>query len=645
MAIVKMKKIRGIILDSDRDDMFFQLQRFGLLEIMQPDEENPEWEGLLSPTQTRQEQITAQAEKARAALAALDQYAPEKTGLFSQRPVIKEHELFLDTASALELVDEILKYSEAVNSILSFQTKLRNEKTSLEPWVNLDAPLDTASTANLYAAFGVLPASVPLGSVTGALNQAADTAALFLSSTDNQQHYILLLCHQSERQAALETLKVYGFTHANLKNVTGTASENILDIDRQLAQLEREKQSDIDLISGYKENRLDIKICADHLSADLSREQALQKLAATEKTLVLKGWFPASEQAVLETLMGRFDCAYEITDPDPEDDVPTLLKNNKLTEPLNMVTEMYSLPAYDGIDPNPLIALFFTMFFGIMYADMGYGLILIFGSLFITKKAKPRGVIGQMMRLATLCGITTLISGLLFGSFFGDAVPQITEAFGGERIDWFSNLSFVMNPMESPMLILVLSLVLGAIHILFGMGVKAYMCIRDGHPLDALFDVGSWWLLFAGIAVLALGGTKWIALAGVAALVLTQGRDKPTIVGKLVGGIASLYDITAYFSDVLSYTRLMALVLATSVIAQVVNILGTLTGNIVICIVIMIVGHSFNMGINIIGTYVHAARLQYLEFFGKFYKDGGRSFDPLRVKPSFVDILKEEKSL
>lgn len=203
-------------------------------------------------------------------------------------------------------------------------------------------------------------------------------------------------------------------------------------------------------------------------------------------------------------------------------------------------------------------------------------------------------------------------------------------------------LPYVFSPLEDPLLVLIGALAIGFIQIIVGMAISAYMKIRDGHPLDALMDEGSWWLLFAGIAVLALGGTYWIALAGVLALVLTQGRSKPTLVGKIVGGLASLYDITGYFGDILSYSRLMALMLAGGVIATVVNMLGALPGSLVFYLIIFLVGHVFNMGINIIGTYVHASRLQYLEYFGKFYKDGGKPFKPLALKTKYVDIIKEE---
>jgi V/A-type H+-transporting ATPase subunit I len=272
-----------------------------------------------------------------------------------------------------------------------------------------------------------------------------------------------------------------------------------------------------------------------------------------------------------------------------------------------------------------------------MFNDLGYGLVFIIASLIIQKKFRLTGGTRNMIRLVLECGVTTAIFGVITGSFFGDAIPVVAGLLGRSV-----TIPSLLNPLQDPMSVLILSLVLGVVQILFGMGVKAYILIRDGKPLDALFDVGSWWLLFAGVAVGALCGFWWVAIAGVAALVLTQGRSKPTIPGKIVGGIASLYDITSYFSDVLSYSRLMALMLAGGIVASIVNVLGSLFGSVILFIPIFIIGHVFNIGINVIGTYVHAARLQYLEFFGKFYADGGKPFRPLDRKTKYFEIIKEE---
>lgn len=191
------------------------------------------------------------------------------------------------------------------------------------------------------------------------------------------------------------------------------------------------------------------------------------------------------------------------------------------------------------------------------------------------------------------------------------------------------------------MTVLVLGIGLGCVQLLVGQCIHIFMGFRDGEGPDALLDVVPWWIVFGGIALMALQGSPLLLLLGVLALILTQGRHEQGLLKKLWGGISSLYDVTGWLSDVLSYSRLMALMLATTVIASVVNMLGTLPANLLVFIPIFLFGHSFNLGINLIGTYVHAARLQYLEFFGKFYKDGGRAFQPLRYQTNYVDVLND----
>ena len=342
-------------------------------------------------------------------------------------------------------------------------------------------------------------------------------------------------------------------------------------------------------------------------------------------------------------------CAYEWREPDPEEIPPTLLKNQKWLSCINMVTEMYSLPAYrGGIDPNPLIFGFFVVFFGMMFADLAYGLVLWAVSLGITKKYRPKGTVGNMFQLGQYLGISTAVFGVLTGGFFGDAVYQFTTAFFPEHV---ITLPALINPLQDPMTIMVIALGLGVLHMLFGQCVHIYMEARDGRLLDGILDVVPWWIVFAGIALAALQGSAVVVLVGFLALLFTQGRHKKGIVRKLLGGLASWYDITSWLGDILSYCRLMALMLATSVISQVFNILATLPGEglpkpvgILVFLVIFLVGNLFNMGINIIGTYVHAARLQYLEFFSKFYKEGGIPFRPLQYDTKYVDINDEEEN-
>ena len=293
-------------------------------------------------------------------------------------------------------------------------------------------------------------------------------------------------------------------------SLKGAAEENIEEIERQLASIKREISAETDKIKELSHHRGDIELCIDSLNQELSKIDTAQRLLGTESVFYLEGWVTAPEEKRVADLLLKYTCAFEFTDPAAEEyaDVPIKLKNNKLTEPLTMVTEMYSLPAYEGIDPNPLIMPFFSIFFGIMYGDMGYGIVLLILGILAKTKLKPRGVLNYMTGLLIICGVTTILAGAAFGSFFGNAIPIVTEMLGLGEKDPLLALRLI-DPMTDPLKLLVGSLIIGAIQIIVGMAIKAYMLIRDGKPLDALFDVGSWWLLFAGIAVGALKGVVW----------------------------------------------------------------------------------------------------------------------------------------
>jgi V/A-type H+-transporting ATPase subunit I len=346
-------------------------------------------------------------------------------------------------------------------------------------------------------------------------------------------------------------------------------------------------------------------------------------------------------------LLDGFSCAWESEDPTEEDtpNVPVSLKNNWFTRPLNMVTDMYSLPSYKGVDPNPLMSFFFILFFGIMMADMAYGLIMILISLVVVKKSRPNGpTMKHMMPLMGYCGVATFIMGALTGGFFGDFIPQLLKILNPEST---FEMPALFSPLNDAVTALVGSLVLGVVHIFFGMGVSVSMKVRRGQVMDALCNEGAWYLVFALGAAAYLtkdipGASKICVIAIIVLLVLTQGYGKEGLIGKLMGILGSLYsNVTGYFSDILSYSRLMALMLAGAVIAQVFNTIGALTGNVVGFFIISMVGNALNFALNLLGCYVHDMRLQCLEFFNRFYEDGGKPFRPVSIQAKYVDIVNE----
>jgi len=649
MSIVKMKRLRLFGMSSDRQELFRQLQHLGCVEIDEPTDKlsDPEWAALLARPAGNALAETKEAHTlVSSALATLNKYAAIKSGLFAPRPEVTELQFFDDEtrATALAAAAALTSGERRISALYADQSKLKTQKLALTPWLELDIPLDTASTRDVTVIFGAISANASFKAVEEELLAATELAELTPAGKDRELQYILFVCHKSGEEAAMEVLKQYGFSRATLRGCTGTAAENARALEIELVKLDRELVEVKGMIAAYSSSRESLKLCLDRLEQEMARESAKARLLSTEATFFLDGWVPAPDLVELESILENFVCAWDTADPQKEEypQVPIQLKSNALTRPINMVTEMYSLPAYDGIDPNPLVMPFFVFFFGFMFADLGYGIILTIFSLVVRKKAKPKGTMGYLFGIMTMVGISAAIIGFFTGSFFGDAIATVSGMLGQPT----PNLSFLTNPIISvvkdPLTVLILCMVIGCVQILTGMAIKAYMLIRDGHPLDAIFDIGSWWVLFAGVAVGALAGNWIVVWIGVAMLVLTQGRSSPSIPGKIIGGVASLYNITAYFGDVLSYSRLMVMMLAGSVIGSIFNLLGAMPGNIFVFIIIFIIGHVFNMGLNIIGTYVHTSRLQYLEYFGKFYKEGGRPFKPLKINTKYVDIVKEE---
>jgi V/A-type H+-transporting ATPase subunit I len=372
----------------------------------------------------------------------------------------------------------------------------------------------------------------------------------------------------------------------------------------------------------------------------------------TEKTFYISGWIPEKSKDKVEKILQKNECWYEIKQAEEDEKHPILLNNNSFAQPFESITELYSLPSSSNIDPTAVMAPFYMLFFGMMLADVGYGLIMAVACFMILKKFNIEGTLQKMVKLFFYCGISTACWGVMFGSWFGDAISAIAKVMFNS--DFTINAVWI-NPMDQPMTLLIFSFLFGIVHLFIGMGVNAHMLIRDGHPLDALFDIGFWYGFIIGIGMWLFGNSivaglaqtgKWMTIVFAIGLVLTQGRAKKGIVSKLISGVMSLYNITGYLSDILSYSRLLALGLATSVISSVVSILGSMGGSgffgSILLIVVLVVGHTFNIAINALGAFVHAARLQYVEFFGKFYEGGGEAFDPLIKKTKYIKIIKEE---
>ena len=646
MSIVKMKRLRLIALARDRDELLSSLLHAGCVEVSEPpaDLADP----LLRRDKARVAEAKSELAELKQALSVLRRQAPQKEGLLTPRQVVRERDL-LDhgaMAAALEKARTVNDHAKAAGQCSARETRLNAELQSLRPWEACDLPLNEAGTRCVAVLLGTVPSAVDFDAMAGAVSEAAEASQVTLLSADGQQQCLEVLVHRSQEGAALEALRSYGFSLPQFKDASGTARDNVRRLEGELEAVRARRQAELDAIRAMGPETGALKLCVDQVQQVLATEETKERILAGGSILCLDGWVDEPNVSKLEQALAAFDCAWELTDPAPEEypKVPVKLQNGPLTRCMNMVTEMYALPVYGTVDPNPLMAPFFILFYGIMMADMGYGLLMVLGAVFMIKKMRARGGMRNFAELLFYCGISTFVIGALTGGFFGDFLPQLASIINPDTT--FTALPALFTPLEDTMAILVGSLVLGFIQIITGQVVSFVKKARDGHLWDGVWDEGPWWMIYLGVGLAVLGvgnvaGYPVVLIVGILMLAYGSTRNSKGI-GKVGAFVGAVYNgATGIFGDVLSYARLMALMLSGSIIASVFNTLGAITGNVITFVLIAMVGNALNFALNLLGCYVHDLRLQCLEFFKTFYQDGGKPFRPLAINTKYVDIKEE----
>ena len=418
------------------------------------------------------------------------------------------------------------------------------------------------------------------------------------------------------------------------------------DVNRQIFELTKSAL-------GYEKYVTDLKILYDVIGLDIERAEAEQKFLKTDSTFVLEGWLPERVASVTvdEIKQAVPDVFVQLLAPEAKDEPPTLVENNRFVKPYEQITDMYSSPRYREIDPNPIMAIFYFLFFGIMIGDAGYGLILAIAGFVVGTSKKFDTGIKRLALLVGMGGISAIIWGVLFGGYF-------SIDFGE------TNVAIILNPLDKPLLLLVLSIGLGVVQMVTGFVIKFVALCKEGKPFSAIFDCGSIILLFAALILLVIGmlpslapmlgidvsftppkalttAAIVLAISGVALILIFGGRESKNVFGKVVGGFKGLYGLVNLLSDLLSYCRLFGLCLASCAIGLAFNSLGEILMGIpvagyVIGGIVLAVLHVFNLALGVLSAYVHDARLQFLEFYGKFYDGGGRLFAPLGQKTKYI---------
>ena len=662
MAIVKMKKLRLMAVRDQKEKLLRELMLFGCVEFREPEEDglDPLLSERLSRESSAVSEHRAEKTKLQQAIDVLDSYAPAKSSLLSAKPDVDLEE-FLNRESLDEyrgVADKILADEDRIKRITAEESRIRGVIESLAPWLGFDCPLETEGTHDSALLLATVPAKTSLDTVRQALADAAEEAELFAVSKDKTQHYLALLCHRSQLQQALEALRAFSFSIMSFSGMTGTPKENTERCKQQLKELAKEKRHLTADIQSDAKFRSGLKLWADRADTDIAFCEAEDKLMGTQSTVILDGWFPAEKQTELEKLLGSFDCAFEVTDPTEDEypEVPVELKNNKLTNSMNMVTNMYSLPAYNGVDANPLMAPFFILIYGLMMADIGYGLVMVIAAIVAMKKIKPKANSLAFCQLLLYAGLATMLMGALTGGFFGDMPYRLVHMINPAST--WEGLPYLFSPVRDSNAVLYGSLVIGLIHLNTGMVISFVEKCKAGNVLDGVFEEGSLWVILVGgilwgstklfTGAPALLGTVGVVIVIIGSVMLLFGAGRHSKgFGKVTAAFGCIYNtLTGWFGDVLSYSRIMALMLAGGVVAQVFNTIAVMpaeSGGLNLFtgfafLVIFLIGHALNFGLNLLGCFVHDLRLQCLEFFGKFYVDGGKPFNPLKVNARYYDV-------
>lgn len=666
MAMLQMQRIFIYALRKDRKPILELLQRRGVIEVNGDiPEDNVFHKSDMTYAKNGFEKNIATAQEA---VEILNGLMPEKNSLLAslsgkKTVTTEEYNSFRDKYEAtVKTANRIITYNKIIAENKAEILKLQANIEILKPWTGLDIPINFKGTKFTKSFIGTLPKEYSLEEIYQVL---ADYTPLNIDiiSSNKDQTCIFVLCQKDKSDKVYEILRAIDFAHPDITSDKAPAEllkeleQHIIEANKNIEQAEE----DIKALASYRE---DLKFLQDYDRMRADKYEVIGQLSQSRNLFILQGFIAEKDAKALEEELNRkFEVYVEFEKPSPDDEVPILLKNNGFAKPLEDVVAGFSLPGPGEIDPTFVMSLFYYMLFGIMLADAGYGAIIVIAcGLALFKYGKTmEDSLKNFLKMFLFCGISTFFWGAMFGSFFGDLVDVIaTNYFGVTETPIIAPLWFF--PVSKPMKMLVFSMLLGIIHLLTGLIMKAYQLIRQKDYIGIIYDCLSWFALVFSSVILLLSldmitnifdiSVKIspmvakifgiIAIASAVIIILTNGRESKNPFKRFLKGLYALYGITGYLSDVLSYSRLLALGLASGVICNVVNKMAGMAGKgpigIVLFILIIVLGHVLNFAINILGAYVHTNRLQYVEFFGKFYEGGGRAFIPFQSKTKYYKV-------
>lgn len=680
MSVSNMKKLTAFVFRDDADRLVRTLMRLRCVQVQSLDAVRSAWklsrvdcEGELADAKRRLTEVDA-------VLPILSQYST-RSMRFRRRVHTIDQQTFVKDGTEARTWETVRKVASLRSAIADSETKhtaLEALSESLQPWLDYNAPLSDTETERTKTWFGSFSSATDSEQIERALAEV-DAAGESVFEDDRFQYWALTFLKTRETEVGI-ALTALGFLRADLPSSPQTPLAASRETERQLAQLESEQLRLEEDIRAAAYALDDVEILHDVAATDVRVAELKQRLAQTNACTVLEGWYPEQMEDAVVSALAKFECAYETDEPAEGETPPVLLRNNRFAQNFEWVIGMYSYPKYGTYDPTFIMSVFYFIIFGMMFADVGYGLFLTLACIAGIKLLNPKPGMRRMLSMFAWCGVSCAVQGVVFGGWFGDLPIAIMKNFCGIEdpeslaIGRFFANGLLFNPVSSAVPFLILSLAVGEVHLVAGMAISMAETWKSGHRAEAICGTVPFWVLFAGLDLAApnmligmemigsdmseatkavfatLSGIGiYLMIAGVLGILFLKGIGQRSFGAWLVKGLAGLYSLISFASDLLSYSRILALGLVAGVIGQVINMITVLGasgfGGFLAMLVVLVVGHVFNIAINLLGTFVHAARLQYIEFFGKFYEDGGEIFSPAEPSDDYTEAPAEAESV